>query len=67
MHLCQHNKCPTEGHEKKNRNNQTVASVPTEEMSSEKFHYEELTPYQIAALHQKRWAQHLDGDPIGGE
>jgi hypothetical protein len=27
-----------------NRNNQTAASVPTEEVSVEKFHYKELTP-----------------------
>jgi hypothetical protein len=27
----------------------------------EKFHYEELTPNQVATLHQERWAQHLDG------
>jgi hypothetical protein len=32
-----------------------------EEVSAEEFHYEELTPEQVAALHQERWAQHLDG------
>jgi hypothetical protein len=32
-----------------------------EEVSAEEFHYEELTPKQVAALHQERWAQHLDG------
>jgi hypothetical protein len=41
-----------------NRNNQLVAA---EKVSAEKFHYEELTPEQVAALHQERWAQHLDG------
>jgi hypothetical protein len=50
---------PTEEHEiKKNRNNQPAAA---EEVSTEKFHYEELTPDQVAALHQERWAQYLDG------
>jgi hypothetical protein len=29
-------------------------------VSAEKFHYEELTPEKVAALHQERWAQHLD-------
>jgi hypothetical protein len=29
-------------------------------VSAEEFHYEELTPEQVAALHQERWAQHLD-------
>jgi peptidase E len=38
----------------KNRNNQTAAYVPTEEVSTEKFHYEELTPNQMAALYQER-------------
>jgi hypothetical protein len=42
----------------RNRNNQSAA---TGEVSAEKFHYEELTPEQVAALHQERWAQHLDG------
>jgi hypothetical protein len=36
-----------------NHNNQTAAA--------EEFHYEELTPDQVAALHQERLAQHLDG------
>jgi hypothetical protein len=44
----------------RNRNNQTVTVVPTEEVSAEVFHYGELTPAQVAALHQERWAQHLD-------
>jgi hypothetical protein len=35
----------------KNRNNQLVAA---EEVSAEKFHYEELTSEQVAALHQER-------------
>jgi hypothetical protein len=42
----------------RNRNNQPAAA---EEVSAEEFHYEELTPEQVAALHQERWAQHLDG------
>jgi hypothetical protein len=42
----------------KNRNNQPVAA---EEVSAKEFHYEELTPEQVAALHKERWAQHLDG------
>jgi hypothetical protein len=29
-------------------------------VSTEEFHYEELTPEQVAALHQERCAQHLD-------
>jgi hypothetical protein len=41
----------------KNRNNQLTAA---EEVLAEKFHYEELTPEQVDALHQKRWTQHLD-------
>jgi hypothetical protein len=41
----------------RNRNNQPAAA---EEVSAEKFHYEELTPKQVAALHQEIWAQHLD-------
>jgi hypothetical protein len=32
----------------KNRNNQPAAA---EEVSSEKFHYEELTPVQVVVLH----------------
>jgi hypothetical protein len=32
-----------------------------EEVSAEEFYYEELTPEQVAALHQERWAQHIDG------
>jgi hypothetical protein len=43
----------------RNCNNQPIT---TEEVSDEKFHYEELTLEQVAALHQERWAQHLDGD-----
>jgi hypothetical protein len=35
----------------KNLNNQPAAA---EEVSAEKFHYEELTPDQVAALHQER-------------
>jgi hypothetical protein len=48
---------------KRTRNNRNHNSQPaaTEEVSAEKFHYEELTPKQVAALHQERWAQHLDG------
>jgi hypothetical protein len=42
----------------RNRNNQPAAA---EEVSAEEFHYEELIPEQVAALHQERWAQHLDG------
>jgi hypothetical protein len=34
----------------KNRNNQPVTA---EEVSTEKFHYEELIPEQVAALHQE--------------
>jgi hypothetical protein len=41
----------------RNRNNQPAAA---EEVSAEEFHYEELIPDQVAALHQERWAQHLD-------
>jgi hypothetical protein len=41
----------------KNHNNQ---SSVTEEVSEEKFHYEELILDQVAALHQERWAQYLD-------
>jgi hypothetical protein len=43
----------------RNRNNQPATA---EEVSAEKFHYEELTPEQVVALHQERWAQHLDRD-----
>jgi hypothetical protein len=45
-------KCPTK-RTKNNRNcnYQTTVVVPTEEMSAEKFHYEELTPDQMATLH----------------
>jgi hypothetical protein len=43
-----------------NRNNQTATVMPTEEVLAEKFHYEELTPDEVAALHQERWAQHLN-------
>jgi hypothetical protein len=35
--------------------------MPTEQVSAEKFHYQELTPDQVATLHQEKWAQHLDG------
>jgi hypothetical protein len=42
----------------RNHNNQPVAA---EEVSAEEFHYEELTPNQVATLHQERCAQHLDG------
>jgi hypothetical protein len=35
----------------RNHNNQPDA---TEEVSAEKFHYEDLTPEQAAALHQER-------------
>jgi hypothetical protein len=42
----------------RNHNNQPAA---VEEVSAEEFHYEELTPEQVTALHQERWAQHLDG------
>jgi hypothetical protein len=41
----------------RNHNNQPDAA---EEVSAEKFHYEELTPEQVVALHQERWIQHLD-------
>jgi hypothetical protein len=41
----------------KNRNNQPAAA---KEVSAEEFHYEELIPEQVAALHQEIWAQHLD-------
>jgi hypothetical protein len=34
----------------RNRNNQSAAA---EEVSTEKFHYEELTPEQVAVLHQE--------------
>jgi hypothetical protein len=43
----------------RNHNNQPAA---IEEVSTEKFHYEKLTPDQVVAFHQERWAQHLDGD-----
>jgi len=42
----------------KNCNNQLITA---EEVSAEEFHYEELTPEQVAALYQKRWARYLDG------
>jgi hypothetical protein len=44
-----------------NHNNQTNKVVPTEEVSAEQFHYEKLIPNQVAALHQERWAQYLNG------
>jgi hypothetical protein len=34
--------------------------VPTEQVSTEKFNFEELTPGQVAALHQERLTQHID-------
>jgi hypothetical protein len=34
--------------------------VTTEEVSTMKFHYEELIPDQVVVLHQKRRTQHLD-------
>jgi hypothetical protein len=37
----------------RNHNNQPVVA---EEVSTEEFYYEELTPDQMAALHQERWA-----------
>jgi effector-binding domain-containing protein len=37
-----------------NRNNQIVAFVSAEQVTTEKFHYKELTPYQVVVLHQKR-------------
>jgi hypothetical protein len=40
-----------------NRNNHPAAA---EEVSAEEFHYKELSPEQVAALHQERWTQHLD-------
>jgi hypothetical protein len=30
-------------------------------VSAEKFYYEELILNQVAALHQERWARHLNG------
>jgi hypothetical protein len=42
----------------RNHNNQPAAA---EKVSTEEFHYEELTLEQVTALHQERWAQHLDG------
>jgi hypothetical protein len=41
----------------RNRNNQLIIA---EEVSAEQFHYDELTPEQVAALHQERRTQHLD-------
>jgi uncharacterized lipoprotein YmbA len=41
----------------RNRNNQPIT---VEEVSAENFHYDKLTPEQVVALHQERWAQHLD-------
>jgi hypothetical protein len=34
--------------------------MPTEEVSAEKFYYEELTPDQVAVLLQEILTQHLD-------
>jgi hypothetical protein len=45
----------------RNNRNQNNQPATAEEVSAEKFHYEELTPEQVAALHQERWTQHLDG------
>jgi hypothetical protein len=42
----------------RNHNNQPAAA---KEVSAEEYHYEELTPEQVAALQQERWTQHLDG------
>jgi hypothetical protein len=36
-------------------------SATAEEVSAEEFHYEELTPEQVVALHQEEKAQHLNG------
>jgi hypothetical protein len=41
----------------RNRNNQPPTA---EEVSAKEFHYEELTPDQLAALYQERLTQHLD-------
>jgi hypothetical protein len=38
----------------KNHNNQAATSMPTEQMSAEKFYYKELTSDQVTALHQER-------------
>jgi hypothetical protein len=40
-----------EEHKNRNHNNQIAAA---EQVSAEKFHYEELTPNQVAALHQEK-------------
>jgi hypothetical protein len=37
-----------------NCNNQIVTFVSAEQVPAEKFHYKELTPYQVVVLHQKR-------------
>jgi hypothetical protein len=42
----------------RNRNNQPTTA---EEVSADEFYYEELTPEQVAALHQEIWVQYLDG------
>jgi hypothetical protein len=42
----------------RNHNNQPATA---EEVLAEEFHYEELTSELVAALHQERLAQHLDG------
>jgi hypothetical protein len=39
----------------------TNQPAAAEEVSADEFYYEELTLEQVAALHQERWAQHLDG------
>jgi hypothetical protein len=38
----------------RNCNNQTAASMQTEQVSVKNFYYEELTPYQMVVLHQER-------------
>jgi hypothetical protein len=43
-----------------NNINRNIQPAVAEEVSAEEFHYVELTPEQVAALHQERWAQHLD-------
>jgi hypothetical protein len=34
--------------------------VPIEQVSAEKFNFEELTPGQVAVLNQERLTRHLD-------
>jgi hypothetical protein len=54
---------------RRTRNNRNCNNQPAtaEKVSAEEFYYEELTPKQVAALHQERWTQHLDRVSIGGE